>query len=243
MLSVFFTCSDPMEEAYQELYREFLRLQSLCLKQAALLRHLTEALKQQKAAAPVPNADPSAPVSIPVQCTEDKQGTPFQDCAQAMARLLPPGSHTKASTAVAGCESALLAREIDRLQLSSAQQGGSRGTGTPTVATMGPLVSPGLVPPGGLGDTLRPDQHLREVFHKAVGGTNEFDTVDGTRRGRKPPWMFSSFLDSEMLSQGGGLLMSEVALHSQVCEFCQAVFPGNTTTRGEFLRHLTAHIL
>ncbi|XP_036415823.1 uncharacterized protein zgc:113184 isoform X2 [Colossoma macropomum] len=54
------------------------------------------------------------------------------------------------------------------------------------------------------------------------------------------PWS-SSFMNSEMLSQAGGLLMSGVTLQSQVCEFCHAVFPGHTTTRGEFLRHLTTH--
>lgn len=43
-------------------------------------------------------------------------------------------------------------------------------------------------------------------------------------------------------SQSDGLLMSDVAFQSHVCEFCQAVFPGDTTTRGEFLRHLCTHV-
>ena len=46
----------------------------------------------------------------------------------------------------------------------------------------------------------------------------------------------------DFLSQPGGLLMSDVALQSHVCDFCQAVFPGNTTTKGEFIRHLHTHI-
>ncbi|KAF4093806.1 hypothetical protein AMELA_G00005930 [Ameiurus melas] len=58
---------------------------------------------------------------------------------------------------------------------------------------------------------------------------------------KKRPWS-SSFLTSEMLSEAGGMLMSRITLHSQVCEFCHAVFPGHTTTRGDFLRHLTTHI-
>lgn len=49
-------------------------------------------------------------------------------------------------------------------------------------------------------------------------------------------------LVNDFLSQCDGLLMSDVALQSHVCEFCQAVFPGDTTTRGEFLRHLYTHI-
>lgn len=49
-------------------------------------------------------------------------------------------------------------------------------------------------------------------------------------------------LDDNFPNQSGGLLMSDVALQSHVCDFCQAVFPGDTTTRGEFLRHLHTHI-
>lgn len=37
-----------MEEAYSELYKEFLRLRSLCLKQAALLHQLATALQEQQ---------------------------------------------------------------------------------------------------------------------------------------------------------------------------------------------------
>lgn len=37
-----------MEEAYNELYQEFLGLRSLCLRQAALLHKLTAALQKQQ---------------------------------------------------------------------------------------------------------------------------------------------------------------------------------------------------
>lgn len=49
-------------------------------------------------------------------------------------------------------------------------------------------------------------------------------------------------LVDDFLNQSGGLLMSDVALQSLTCEFCQAVFPGDSTTRGEFLRHLYTHV-
>ncbi|XP_056590808.1 uncharacterized protein zgc:113184 isoform X2 [Triplophysa dalaica] len=62
-----------------------------------------------------------------------------------------------------------------------------------------------------------------------------------TSQQKRRPWS-SSFLDSELVSQAGGLFMSGVTLQSQVCEFCHAVFPGQTSTRGEFLRHLTTHM-
>lgn len=49
-------------------------------------------------------------------------------------------------------------------------------------------------------------------------------------------------LPNDLRTLSDGMLMSDVALQSNVCEFCQAVFPGDTTTRGEFLRHLYTHI-
>ncbi|KAM8917015.1 uncharacterized protein AB9W97_022072 isoform 2-T5 [Spinachia spinachia] len=52
----------------------------------------------------------------------------------------------------------------------------------------------------------------------------------------------SPSLPRDLLDPSHGLMMSDVVLQSNVCEFCQAVFPGDTTTRGEFLRHLCTHV-
>lgn len=41
-------CFSEMEEAYSELYQQFLQMRSLCLRQAALLHQLTETLQKQK---------------------------------------------------------------------------------------------------------------------------------------------------------------------------------------------------
>lgn len=49
-------------------------------------------------------------------------------------------------------------------------------------------------------------------------------------------------LGGDFFCQASGALMSDVALQSHICDFCQAVFPGHTTTRGEFLRHLDTHV-
>ncbi|XP_043537882.1 TRAF family member-associated NF-kappa-B activator [Chiloscyllium plagiosum] len=38
------------------------------------------------------------------------------------------------------------------------------------------------------------------------------------------------------------MLSSESSLNSQVCEFCQAVFPAGAATRADYLVHLTGHI-
>lgn len=51
---MFFPCDVPgrgageMEEAYKELYQQFLRLRSLCLRQAAMLHQLTTALQKHQ---------------------------------------------------------------------------------------------------------------------------------------------------------------------------------------------------
>lgn len=52
----------------------------------------------------------------------------------------------------------------------------------------------------------------------------------------------SPSLPRDLLDPSDGLMMSDIVLQSNVCEFCQAVFPGDTTTRGEFLRHLCTHV-
>ncbi|KAJ3602112.1 hypothetical protein NHX12_029871 [Muraenolepis orangiensis] len=54
-------------------------------------------------------------------------------------------------------------------------------------------------------------------------------------------WAYIPSWDNS-LSSGSGIFMSETELQSQMCEFCHAIFPGQTATRGEFLRHLYTHI-
>ncbi|KAI7789817.1 hypothetical protein IRJ41_000926, partial [Triplophysa rosa] len=87
------------------------------------------------------------------------------------------------------------------------------------------------------GDTVKQNNSTWQDLKKAEQCYNATHTSQQKRR----PWS-SSFLDSELVSQAGGLFMSGVTLQSQVCEFCHAVFPGQTSTRGEFLRHLTTHM-
>lgn len=56
------------------------------------------------------------------------------------------------------------------------------------------------------------------------------------------PQMPATNMADILSSQADGMLMSDVALQSHICDFCQAVFPGDTGTRGDFLRHLYTHI-
>nr|XP_054606079.1 uncharacterized protein zgc:113184 isoform X2 [Nothobranchius furzeri] len=65
---------------------------------------------------------------------------------------------------------------------------------------------------------------------------------DKAQRTARMPMTGCSYQVDDLLNQAGAAMMSDVVLHSHVCEFCQAVFPGDSTTSGEFLRHLHTHI-
>lgn len=193
-----------MEEAYTSLYQEFLHLQSLCLKQAAMLQHLSDIIQRQQVSSSAPNLEAS-----PCQCT---QSHPAEE-----PQKLPTGSHCQTCNDFSQTENRL-DKLRSNLDLSDQKQG----------------------------DTDK------QVFQNSVRTVNNSAWQDlkkaeqcynatQTSQQRRRPWS-SSFLDSELVSQAGGLLMSGVTLQSQVCEFCHAVFPGHTSTRGEFLRHLTTHM-
>ncbi|XP_076124524.1 uncharacterized protein LOC143104365 isoform X2 [Alosa pseudoharengus] len=185
-----------MEDAYTALYQEFLRLRSICFKQAAMLQHLTEVLNNQQGG----NGDSDNLVSMPAQCSQG-----------------------------GGMTADLLTSGMDQLHLACPQHQASLGAGA-VAGLEGPSTSPGVIPsrapPSIIGDLKRAEQQWAE---------------NNPARARRP-WSSSSFLNSEWMSLTGGRVMSRVTVESQVCEFCQAVFPGHTTTRGEFLRHLTSHI-
>ncbi|KAA0708077.1 hypothetical protein E1301_Tti018747 [Triplophysa tibetana] len=93
------------------------------------------------------------------------------------------------------------------------------------------------------GDTemQNPERTVNNSALQDLKKAEQFYNATHTSQQKRRPWS-SSFLDSELVSQAGGLFMSGVTLQSQVCEFCHAVFPGQTSTRGEFLRHLTTHM-
>ncbi|XP_048856341.1 uncharacterized protein zgc:113184 [Brienomyrus brachyistius] len=233
----------PMEEAYRDLYMEFLRLRSLCLKQAALLSRLMEMLKQQQAVSHIPNAGEEVKVSRPVQCMEEEHE--YVGTRASPVTPQHPADLLLTSPVAGSCSGASypLAEGLNRLHLQAAESLNIRPVEVHKIPTLGPLGAAGgnIAPTTVLADLMREEQRLRETPNKSGALANYAGEQE-----QKPPtqrrWMNSSFLNSEMLSQAGGLLMSEVALQSQVCEFCRAVFPGNTTTIGEFLRHLNTHV-
>uniref|UniRef100_A0A3B4B4U3 Uncharacterized protein n=1 Tax=Periophthalmus magnuspinnatus TaxID=409849 RepID=A0A3B4B4U3_9GOBI len=141
-----------MEEAYAQLYQQFVCLRSLCLRQASMLQKLTAALKQQ-------------------QGTE-LHNTDLDDI------LLPNTLHY-------------------------------------------------LVPPFKI-MTLT-ILHLYLLFSTQIPVPGTLTPSSGN------PYTYA-------LTPSTGLMLSDVALQSHMCEICQAVFPANTTTRGQYLQHLYTHI-
>lgn len=194
-----------MEEAYTALYQEFLRLQLLCMKQAAMLQHLTQLLRQQQGGTPTPNQGHEHLVSLPVHYRPDDLGTFIHhEPPASVAPSNPPCTIPTGDAVIGG---------MMRLQIDAVPENGAWGVNPPKHNSI--------------------MDELRQAEQRWYSSQLEKPT--------QRPWS-SSFLNSEMLSEAGGMLMSRVTLQSRVCEFCHAVFPGHTTTRGEFLRHLTSHI-
>lgn len=214
-----------MEEAYSELYQQFLRLRSLCLRQAALLQQLTTALQKQQGAT-VPNGESSDMISIPVQCTQEGV---MQACL--LKNLQPPTATAHNASARCGNEgtfSDLLAEDMSKLQVDGPRQ---RKENWEVVQNVAPLLSV---------DSLRWQETSFNASKNQLQAGHL--TGDRTMHTAMMPATGSSSLVGGILNQPDGMLMSDVVLQSHICEFCQAVFPGDTTTRGEFLHHLHTHV-
>ncbi|XP_051931564.1 uncharacterized protein zgc:113184 [Hippocampus zosterae] len=189
-----------MEAAYRELYQEFVRLRSLCLRQAALLHSLMTTLQKAKDA---PNGDSTAEriLEIPTHF----QGNPISapnPAAKCDVYALAANENT----------SHLLAEDMSKLSMKApegkAQQKMSSGEDLATT---------------------------KFCCDPLSGGGSHQDSKRMSLSDRQ-------FLGFDLPSLPGRLLMSDVALQSYVCDFCQAVFPGHTTTRGDFLQHLHNHV-
>ncbi|KAF4107141.1 uncharacterized protein zgc:113184 [Onychostoma macrolepis] len=207
-----------MEEAYAALYQEFVRLQSLCLKQAAIIQHLSDTIQRQQGLATAPTRN----FEKPYQCPEEKSGHRPHPAERHEQEPLREFNAPRILGSQTGNDLRHIDRGLDKLCLNLDMPDQKQDNHDKTV-----LHDPLKTAENSAWDDLRRvEQHY-----------NANQTSQRLRR----PWS-SSFLDSELISQAGGLFMSGVTLQSQVCEFCHAVFPGHTSTRGEFLRHLTTHM-
>ncbi|XP_043108347.1 uncharacterized protein zgc:113184 [Puntigrus tetrazona] len=202
-----------MEEAYAALYQEFVRLQSLCLKQAAIIQHLSDTLQRQQGLVRTPTVNFEKPCQFP----EERSGHRPHPAEPREPLRDPNGPHILGFQT--GNDLGHIDTGLDKLRLN--------------------LDVP----------DQKQDSHDKAAFHDPAENSAWDDLrrveqhyyANQTSQRLRRPWS-SSFLDSELVSHAGGLFMSGVTLQSQVCEFCHAVFPGHTSTRGEFLRHLTTHM-
>ncbi|CAK6955754.1 uncharacterized protein zgc:113184 [Scomber scombrus] len=201
-----------MEEAYTELYQEFLRLRSLCMRQAAMLHQLTTALQKQQGAA-VSNRELDELTSIPVQCTQEILLHPHEKPVTAHNPAAQCGVDPLSRNAAIFSD--LLAEDMSKLCMNATHQRKDGGkVEQKHLLTLDSSNPRQTRRPGG-NSTLHPARVPVTVGLSLVGADHH---------------------------QCGGVMMSDVALQSHVCDFCQAVFPGDTTTRGEFLRHLYTHV-
>lgn len=217
-----------MEKAYRELYQEFLRLRSLCLKQAAMLHQLTTALQKQKGVI-VTNGELSDMVSIPVQCTQKSPVLVHEEHESLPATTHNITAHhgSELLSRNPGTFSDLLVEDMSKLGMNVRHQRKKDGKvehKTPPFLAL---------------DSSR--------WHGASSSVSQNPKQDPPVGDRMPQTTRTQSTDSpsllgESLSQPGGLLMSDVVLQSHVCDFCQAVFPRDTTTGGAYLRHLYTHI-
>uniref|UniRef100_UPI0037E759CB uncharacterized protein n=1 Tax=Semicossyphus pulcher TaxID=241346 RepID=UPI0037E759CB len=218
-----------MEEAYSELYEQYLRLRSLCLRQAALLHQLTTALQKQQGST-VPNGE-SDMMSIPIQCTQEIPACLLGNVQPLTAKRNNPAAQCGVGgpSRNVGIFSDLLAEDMSKLCVDMPPQRKEEGNLEQKVA---PLISL---------DSYSRWQGAPFNVTKNLGQADHL-CGDRTMHTAAMPVTDNPNLVCDFLNPSGGMLMSDVALHSHVCEFCQAVFPGDTTTRGEFLRHLHTHV-
>ncbi|XP_029287399.1 uncharacterized protein LOC115008167 [Cottoperca gobio] len=207
-----------MEEAYSELYQQFLSLRSLCLRQAALLHQLTTALQKQQGAT-VPNGELIDMMSIPVQCTQEIPLYLHKRPRQLPAKLCNPAAQCGADclSRNVGTFSDGLTEDMSKLCVDVPRQRKEDGTLEQMIA---PLLSFDFTKWQGASSNVA--NNPEQAVHRSGDRTMHTVVMPTT--------------------EGPSLLMSDVVLQSHVCEFCEAVFPEDTTTRGEFLRHLCTHV-
>lgn len=235
-----------MEEAYSELYQQYLRLRSLCLKQAALLHQLTAALQKQQTSdhkhchtnahcdvtGHGANTE-SGVLSTQVQSTQETPVCLHEKPQQSTITAPSPAAHCGTDgphgpNVHVGTFSDLLAEDMSKLCVDLSLQKKEDRNLDQNIA---PLLS--VDSPGWQGASFNVSKTLDQAVY--FGGDQTMLT-----NMMHLPGGFT--LVDDFLCPSSGMLVSDVALQSHVCEFCQAVFPGNTTTRGEFLRHLYTHV-
>ncbi|KAF6735682.1 TRAF family member-associated NF-kappa-B activator [Oryzias melastigma] len=209
-----------MEEAYKELYQQFLRLRSLCLRQAAMLHQLTTALQKHQGASVIAgevgemNLVPSH--DSPVYHYQHPQPLVTDEWKHA-----PPCgvSHAFGNQ---GAVSGLLADDMAKLSVDTTNQRKQNVKA----------------------ENINPFCLDSSVCLEASSSTSKLLRSNYSSEVRTYPMPAGSspYRMDDCLDPAGGAMLSEVALQSHVCEFCQAVFPGEASTRGDFLRHLHTHV-
>ncbi|XP_028647691.1 uncharacterized protein zgc:113184 [Erpetoichthys calabaricus] len=231
-----------MEEAFMQLYDQYVQLRALCLRQAELLSRIS-ASRDLHNGLLTKDADMKTPTSLPVQCSDVGHGCSkraFPQPGAPLSRSPAPGfvaaAPPYAQHPAAMAESSTLTNGVKALEIHPPERKGHPTSAGPSCLCEGSRTQEPLGCPGGGGTwQSAPEKPSEDHLMQREAEKTQHGSPNQTH------WTPGYHLDSDLLSRGG-LLLSDITLNSQVCEFCQAVFPSDTTTRGEYLRHITAHI-
>ncbi|KAF7659626.1 hypothetical protein LDENG_00295080 [Lucifuga dentata] len=196
-----------------------------------MLQQLTTALQKQKGVI-VTNGELSDVVSIPVQCTQENPVQLHEECQPQTVTTHNIAAHQCLGllSKNAGTFSDLLAEDMSKLGMKTKEQRNQTKEDGKVEHKAPAFLA--VDSSGWHGASSSVSQNPKQ--EPPVGNR----TLQTARMQRTD----SPSLLCEILNQPGGFLMSDVALQSHVCDFCEAVFPGDTTTRGEYLQHLYTHI-
>ncbi|XP_067881035.1 TRAF family member-associated NF-kappa-B activator [Heterodontus francisci] len=294
-----------MEEAFGLLYQEFRRLQTVCVRQAELIKELTE--KREIAA--------DMPFTVPIQCTDagkpDQSEGPFlrsqqKKDLQVAAYNLPadsqgvmvdrnhgkeleycskldikfPPTNDYYNFLISEPEKLPCLNTVDLPELPTPADESVQGSASnlyddyrstynfnvdrnalekPTVNIPDPFLGEGVVLSGSdypfqekeYSDTFNDSEDVlvprsldsAVVYHSTdcASVIPELFIPPEIRGPQQSSWS-PHYLPEDCRAEHETTLNSESSLNSQVCEFCQAVFPAGAATRGDYLVHLTGHI-
>ncbi|XP_072105288.1 TRAF family member-associated NF-kappa-B activator [Mobula birostris] len=288
-----------MEEAFGLLFQEFRRLKLVCVRQAELIKELTE--KREVTA--------DMPFTVPIQCTDtgkpDQSEGPFlrpqqkkvlqgavcnalADCQEVMGEtsqdkgpeycpnidIKPPPFNNNYDFLINEAVKSTHLKTAELLEPptgESAQASASNlyddyrntfsfeairsASEQPTTNIPDPFLNGRVVLSGS--DYPFGEKEYSETLNVPVPGSLDSggiyhstecvsvipDLLNSPEMRRPQQSLWSPRQSPEdCCAEHETTLNSESSLNSQVCEFCQAVFPAGAATRDDYLLHLTGHI-
>ncbi|XP_043938105.1 uncharacterized protein LOC122810593 [Protopterus annectens] len=278
-----------MEEVFMHLYREFKKLENVCIKQREMLIRLTAEKDYNK----------DLPISMPIQCTDEDNSRQsdilFVRVQEKETRLnahcspstvpkrstickvksadnatavqfsgsdnrFPPGtaqstyvdSHCQHGPGNCFCLNKNNMNDTAKVKPTSSQflkvsdSAVDHGNNSIKYSAVKMMTGPNHLAPN-LGGYIHLDELYVSPVHSLHSRSVYSHISPSNSTEPKGPCQVPCTTahipgDCAVAHVHGELLMSDTSMNSWVCSFCHAVFPAGAATRGEYLRHITAHI-